>query len=223
MNDIINKTARAHSPNQISCPMFAVERAHPDALFRFVSINEAIMRDAYGDHSHIIGRTIAEVFSPKECAPILRSIAQYRATKSTVPFLCTLILGAESSQFDTSLNVTSTPDGRDRMVAVCTGQTTHQPAIAAFDDIQYFSSLADFQIQNLITTFETYQACDIFGSEQRIAKLSGMCRTVQRAVEDIKKSVRNARKDEKSETTFDGPMHQAALDRCGTLKALTDL
>ncbi len=70
--------------------------------------------------------------------------------------------------------------------------------------------------------FETYQVGDIFGSEQRIAKLSGMCRTVQRAMEDIKKSIRSARNGEQSDHDLVGSMRPAVFDRCNTLKALTD-
>ena len=62
------------------------------------------------------------------------------------------------------------------------------------DDIQYFSSMADLQLQNLISTFEIFRDRELFSiqNEQHIDKLAGMCRTVQRAVEDIKKVVRSS-------------------------------
>jgi hypothetical protein len=54
--------------------------------------------------------------------------------------------------------------------------------------------MADFQLQNLVTLFDTYRDHDLFQLEAtpRIEKLSGMCRSIQRAVADIRKIVHSA-------------------------------
>jgi len=212
--------------------MFAVERSDPAAAFRFVFLNDALEGAAPCNRWDIIGKTLAEVMPSDEGDAAARRFKHCIDTREVVRFADTFAFSPEHGLWDTTLQSAVLPDGRERVVATSIQQRTPaQPPkeTVVLEDIQYFSSMADFQIQNLITMFETYQAKELFEdeAEQRIAKLSGMCRTVQRAVSDIKKSVRNAQCTHipiDAEPLARPVFHRhTTMTRCGTLKALTDV
>lgn len=63
-----------------------------------------------------------------------------------------------------------------------------------YDNIRYFSALADMQLQNLLSMFEAARDQGLFSddSASRVTRLCGVCRSVQRSVEDIRDTVRRA-------------------------------
>jgi hypothetical protein len=100
-----------------------------------------------------------------------------------------------SLHWDVMVQPSQGADGRIRLIGTAVDLATGQrPNDLVLDDLNYLSSLADLQIENLITV------CNMFGtgglptghSDFRLAKLSGICRSVQQAVAEIKHTVREA-------------------------------
>lgn len=88
-------------------------------------------------------------------------------------------------------------DGFDRIIA--TAQPAQQRELdlqdkLAFEDIRYFSSVADLQLENLNSAFQsvTDLVHEASVSEERIMRLHAVCRTIQRTVSDIQNVVRQA-------------------------------
>ena len=72
-----------------------------------------------------------------------------------------------------------------------------EPALSdrlAFEDVRYFSSIADLQLENLSNAFSsaTRRARVTPIDEERIMRLHAVCRTIQSTVADIKQVVRAA-------------------------------
>lgn len=232
MYDMLSSAALAHHLNQTSTPMYALERTDSAGAFRFASLNDAMERAALCTRRDVIGKTLAEALPADESITAQRRLAHCIETLDVSRFTDRFTITAQPFAWDTTLHPIRLSDGTERIVASAIRQdisVTARPETVAFDDIKYFSSVADFQIQNLISLFETYDATDLLlaETEQRIAKLSGMCRTVQLAVAEIGKTIRAAQAIHHKNPVLpfeqQSPHFQTTLAKCGTLKALTDL
>lgn len=231
MYEMISKVALAQLLNQFSAPMFALERTNLSAPFRFVHINDAMEQVAHCDRHEIIGTLLSKVLPVHDHKSIMRYFMHSIETGEVIRFRESFAFSGESSRWDVTLQPILLADGSNRIIATCIQEAaaSYLPETPALDDIQYFSSIADFQLQNLISTFETCQAGDLFEgqSNQRIERLSGMCRAVQRAVADIKKSLRNAQYGHAIAPTplqsHNVPHTHPMFSRCGTLKEIADV
>jgi hypothetical protein len=183
--------------NQFSVPMFALDRAGPQDAFRFVCINDALEQGGDWPAENVLGRSVYELLPKVEA-----DIAHTRYTQcidqgGALRYSDRFTTAGRPVVWDTTLQHVALKDGGDRVVGTCIKIAEDLPEAhqePALDDIQYFSSMADLQLQNLISTFEIFRDRELFAiqNEQHIDKLAGMCRTVQRAVEDIKKVVRTS-------------------------------
>lgn len=217
--------------NRSSVCMFAVERATPAAPFTVSVVNNAMLKEGADVVNNVCRCSLNDLLSQTDFHRLETHLAANSEAAGSDNSDERFQLISEAGIWDVTLQPMKPPGGGDRVIVTVLGQraTAAPPTeTLAFEDIQYFSSMADYQIQNLIALFENLQDADLFetASEQRIAKLSGMCRTVQRAVADIRKTIQNANGQSPSSAKGNLPISQmaqmSALDRCGTLKALTD-
>jgi len=232
MYDMLSRADLAQHLNQSPTPMYALERTKNAAPFRFIVLNTAMERAALCRQSDVIGKTLSEVLPADESIAAQCRVSHCMDTLVVTQFTDRFTITAQPFAWDTTLHPIRLVDGRQRIVASAIRKdnpTAAQPETVALEDIKYFSSIADFQIQNLISLFETYDANDLLRAEteQRIAKLSGMCRSVQVTVSEIGKSIRAAQavhqKNFVRPNADHSPLIQTTLTKCGTLQALTDL
>lgn len=230
MYETTSNTTLAQLLNQFSAPMFAVERANCDTPFYFVGINHAMERAGKCTASDLVGKALNTLMPPTELAAVLRHYEHCVLEQAIVRFEDTFTLRDIKATWDTTLQFVEMADGRQRIIGTTVQQSVPKPTTAdtdTYDDIHYFSTMADFQLQNLISMFETHNGTELFKNEAdvRLEKLSGMCRTVQRAVEDIKKVVSSAqqRNQPKGANSMHRPSSNTARARTmrsGMLNAL---
>ncbi|MFD2738335.1 hypothetical protein ACFSUD_02015 [Sulfitobacter aestuarii] len=187
--------------DNFSVPMFAADRRSQGERFRLTCINRALERASGFMRIDGTGADLRDLLPPDEAEEVNRKYALCADNRCDVRYKEKLTMAHQVMEWDTSLQYVKLPDGRERIVGTAFQIIkSSQDAVKtlAFDDIQYFSSIADLQLQNLITIFETAANDEIFNADnmQRISKLSGVCRAVQRAVSDIKEVVRSSREQQ---------------------------
>lgn len=231
MYHMLSEADLAQVLNQFSVSMFAVERQRTAMPFTIICLNEAMQAGLADPDRNLVGCPMSDLLPQKERDILHARLSECAALQDVARFRDCFSLMATTGQWDVTLQPARLSDGRERIVATVIAQhhaPDPQPDTVTFEDIQYFSSMADYQIQNLISLFESMEKDDLFetAAEQRIARLGGMCRTVQRAVTDIRKSIKNARTQEMTgsiHTRRQTDLQQfSSLNRCGKLKALTE-
>ena len=194
MIDLAFDSALERLLNQFSVPMFALDRPGSNSAFSFVCINRALETAGSKPANQVIGRSVHDLLPKIEADIAHTRYSQCAEQRSDLRFRDRFTTAGKPVVWDTTLQHVRLKDGGDRVVGTSIrmmedgSQARKDPAL---DDIQYFSSMADLQLRNLISTFEIFRDRELFAiqNEQHIDKLAGMCRTVQRAVEDIKKVV----------------------------------
>ncbi len=207
--------------DQFSIPMFAAERATADHDFELICINRA-HADATGfDPATARGVALRNLLPPNQAEIVIGRYTECTRTQSPQRYLETLTLPGGIQQWDTTIQPVRLPSGGDRVIGTAiqiAGDSPSDGTQMTYDDIRYFSAMADMQLQNLLSMFEAARDQGLFSddSASRVTQLCCVCRSVQRSVEDIRETVRRAR-PETSGTPAD-------LDQTGgdTLRALND-
>ena len=182
--------------NGFPVPMFALERATLRAPFRFVSFNEAMQRNHRRPATELLGRTPREVMCEREATIAERAYAACARRRDVVRFRDVFTTAGRPVVWDTTLQYVPLPDGQERILGTAT-TLSDAPApdrAGAFDDIRFFASVADYQLQNLISLFDDLRGEGLLPPEQvqRAERVGAMCRAVQRAVTDIRDTVARA-------------------------------
>ena len=183
--------------DQFSVPMFAAERASAQSEFKITCINRS--------HAEATGCTpeamrdvaLHDLLPPGEADIVSRRYAECADTRRDLRYQETLTLPHGVQHWDTSLQHIPLASGGDRVVGVAIKLASEGPVDGAhltFDNIRFFSSLADMQLQNLLSMFEAARDQGLFSTDSasRVSRLCGICRSVQRSVEDIRETVRRA-------------------------------
>lgn len=183
--------------NQFSVPMFAVERKDPRATFRFVCLNEAMAVTGGRSAARTIGKSTFDLMPTTEAEIVNARYLECAQTREVVRFQDGFTTLGRRVIWDTTLQFMELSDGAQRIVGTSiqlSQQDTVLPETVTYENINYISTMADYQLQNLVTLFETYRDRDLFQAEAapRIDRLSGMCRSIQRAVSDIRKIAQGA-------------------------------
>ena len=186
-----------HLLSQFSVPMFVIERSAPGNDFHMVGLNPALEELAGQPRSELVGRSISE-FAPI-CLPddarehYLRCVS----TQATVRFTYVFVHQDREVRWDTTLQYSQSPEAFDRVIATAFQVPQERPMLQdrlAFEDVRYYSSIADLQLENLNSAFSSVaqEARVTPIDEDRIMRLHAVCRTVQRSVSDIKDIVKKA-------------------------------
>ncbi len=185
--------------NQFFVPMFVIERLSPHSDFSLVDMNTAFVSLSGYSRSELSGQSLSTLTPdslPGEAIPFFQRCAD---TRQTVRFAHVYASENREVRWDTTLQYTTNPDQHDRIIATAIAAPCEQTVLQdklAFEDLQYFSSLADLQLENLSSAFSTATKIARMTpiDEERVMSLHAVCRTVQRNVADIKQIVREARK-----------------------------
>ena len=194
MIDLAFDSALERLLNQFSVPMFALDRSGSNNAFSYVCINRALESAGGKPANQVLGRSVHDLLPKLEADIAHTRYSQCAEQRGDLRFRDRFTTAGKPVLWDTTLQHVMLKDGGDRIVGTSirmTEEGCQAQKDPALDDIQYFSSMADLQPRNLISTFEIFRDRELFAiqNEQHIDKLAGMCRTVQRAVEDIKKVV----------------------------------
>ncbi|MBD3665314.1 hypothetical protein [Sulfitobacter aestuariivivens] len=199
MHDLASETDLTRTLNQFSVPMFAIDRGGRHGDFRLTGANKALERACNRSVADMIGRSLVDLLPAAAARTALMRFAQCTRERSVIRCRDAFAIPNRDVRWDTTLQYVQLADGRDRIVGTTIelAPEADMGPVLVFEDIQYLSSVADLQLQNLITMFETFRDFELFTfeNEQRVARLGGMCRTIQRAVDDIRKTVRAAQRD----------------------------
>ena len=176
-------------------PMFMAERENPDASFEILCINTAHCRASGLDRNNACGAPLQEILPASEAQQVearWRTCAETRAPQRCLERM-TLPHGV--IHWDTALQHIAMPTGSDRVLGVSLQLREPEPSHRnpnVFEDINYFSALADLQIQNLVSVFEDVKQDGLFCSHSRarVGHLAGICRSVRQALKNVQDTVR---------------------------------
>ncbi|MEP2642567.1 PAS domain-containing protein [Roseobacter sp.] len=182
---------------QFSVPMFAADRASATSDFKVVCINQAHATASGLEPAALKGVSIRSILPRSEADILIDHYVECAHNRAPLRYLVTLTLPDGIKQWDTTIQHVPLASGGDRVVG--TGLPLAIDAAKAgtqmtYDNVRYFSALADMQLQNLVSMFETAHQQGLFNSNStsRVDQLCGICRTVQRSVEDIRETIRRA-------------------------------
>lgn len=184
--------------NQFSVPMFAAERPTGKHGFRYICINQTLSSATGFQPDTICGRDLCD-FLPEKVAKIMMGNLT-RCADMQQGFRCreTWETPLGWQEWDTTLQHVQLPSGADRVIGTAfqvTQDRSPDSERATFDNIRFHSSLAEMQLQNLVSLFEATRDQGLFSHDSlnRVTRLCGICRTVQRSVADIRDAVRQTR------------------------------
>ena len=186
-----------HVLELFSVPMFVIERQEPASDFRMVGMNAALERLVGQPRSAIHGRFISEIDLLGMPDKAQENFQRCVTEKEVVNFTYLFTQDECEVRWDTTLQYSRSPDEFDRVIATTIKVPQERPLMQdklAFEDVRYFSSIADLQLENLSRAFSsaTTEARVSPIDEERIMRLHAVCRTVQRSVADIQDIVRRA-------------------------------
>ncbi|QJF49800.1 PAS domain-containing protein [Roseobacter ponti] len=213
--------------NQFHFPVFAVERPAPGAPFRVLCVNKSFGTAAGPDATTADGVSWADFTA--DGADSVRSRCNTCADARAGVRFEQLLPTPDGPRFwDVSLQHVPLPCKGDRVIGVAfeiRGDAQAGKNQRMHDDIRFFSSLADLQVQNLVSMFEAAQQSDLFCTDNtgRVDRLIGMCRGVQQAVGDIRKALARCENAPRSGEHDAWPQNSAATNgkAPGTLRAMS--
>ena len=217
--------------DQFSVPMFVIERKGPNHDFRITCMNSALEELAGQPRQDLLGRSVLEMAAAAE--EMLEFYQRCVTTRQTIRFAFLFTKEQREIRWDKTLQYARSPEGHDRVIATAIKISEQAPLLQdrlAFEDVRYYSSIADLQLENLSSAFKsaTEQARVTPIDEERIMRLHAVCRTIQSTVGDIKDVVRTAqaRHKKSSRKAASAANDVIASDESGqgmdTVRALVD-
>lgn len=232
MFDMLSITELDQLLEQFSVPMFVIERRSAGHDFHMVGLNSALEELAEQPRSSLVGRSISKI------APIgLPDDARQRymecvTSKKTVRFAYVFVHEDREVRWEATLQYAQSPEAHDRVIATAI-QVPQERALLqdrlAFEDVRYYSTIADLQLENLNNAFSSVsqeaQVTPI--DEERIMRLHAVCCTIQRSVADIKDIVKRAQTRHAMQAargisleTLEEPPLECSSRSMGTIRAL---
>jgi hypothetical protein len=183
--------------DQFSVPMFLVERQETADEFRISTLNRAFEDLSGLPRQNIVGQSIVKLAAAAAAKDTVKYYSQCVTTRRPIRFTFLFSQDHSQSYWDNTLQYARSPEGHDRVIATAIKVPDVQPLLQdrlAFEDLRYYASIADLQLENLSSAFSavTQMARVTPIEEERISRLNATCRTIQRTVSDIKKIVRTA-------------------------------
>ena len=177
-------------------PMFAVERDDPAAPFRILAVNES--------HTRLTGLTsiLAAGATPHDLLPRAQAdevVGHYRdCADSGAPqrYREALDMGDAKITFDTSLIFLDQGDGRTRLIGNAVHlkqETLSDRTHFVYDDVRFFSTQAQFQLTQVAAFLDQVTSSGAIDGTMRgtYSAVSGICRSIDRALHDIRDAVSN--------------------------------
>lgn len=174
-------------------PMFAAEREDAALPFRIVCTNDAHQRATGLPAALVEGNTPCDFLTPEEARTVAARYDSCATSGTDLRFVQKQRVGGQTVLWDTSLQYVPLDGGGERIIGTAVEVLQVSP-YPLHEDIRYFSSLAELQLQNLTTLLDVAQKQGLFRehSSDKVARLSALCRGVQRAVDDIRSTVHRA-------------------------------
>ena len=183
--------------DQFSVPMFVIESQGPGSDFCITCVNAALEELAGQTRQQLLGRSILELAATSDPDDTMEYYQRCVQTRQTIRFAFLFGSDGRKMRWNKTLQYARSPEGYDRVIATAIRVPVTAPLLQdqlAFEDVRYFSSIADLQLENLSSAFTSAarQARVTPVDEERIMRLHAVCRTIQSTVADIKRVVRAA-------------------------------
>ncbi|KIN65662.1 hypothetical protein Z945_709 [Sulfitobacter noctilucae] len=216
---------------QFLLPMFIIQRRRAGTDFEMVGMNSALERLARQPRQAIMGQSVSDMAISGVNNDAGFHFLQCATSRKPVRFTYAFEHDDHKDRWDMILQYGQSPEGYDRIISTANQLTPDTSALqdkVAFEDVSYFSSIADLQLENLSNAFSnvTQGASMTVMEEERMMRLHAVCRTIQRSVSDIKDIVRRAQArhcEQQQHPHF--PSMNPRMDRAGcmdTVRALSD-
>lgn len=236
MFDILSTAKLQTLLDLFSIPMFALDRISDTEPFHIVCMNGALETLSQQPRSAILGRSIYELLPHDEAQEASRNYIKCASTGNDVRFSEVFTDNGDRYQWDTTLQSVRTTEGHDRIVGTTMRMERHLPRLSdqyALEEVKYYSTIADLHLQNMTTMCDLLADCSSENmsaeDDLRSAQLMAVCRSVQRAVDDVRHTVRQAQARHTTPPVViqrESPEQQPAANTafknvaCGTVSAL---
>jgi PAS domain S-box-containing protein len=189
--------------DQFSIPMFVLDRMSPDYPFHIVCMNKALEQLSQRPRAQVVGKSIYDLLPSDEAEEASRNYIRCARLRRDVRFSEVFTSDGARYEWDTTLQSVQTRGGHDRIVGTTQRIERHMPRLSD----QF--ALAD---NDLVTLRNT--------------QLMAVCRSVQRAMGDVKQTVRQAQARQtpqvilelEAPTTHDNDPFENVS--CGTVSAM---
>ncbi len=183
--------------DQFTVPMFAADRPSTQSEFKIICTNQAHAEATGFQQDALRNVALRDLLPESEAAIVIARYTECANRRKNIRYLETLTLPDGVQRWDTSIQHVPLAGGGDRVIGTgfrITDDRHAEGTRMTFDNIRFFSSLADMHLQNLVSMFEAARDQGLFhnDSANRVAQLCSVCRSVQRSVEDIRETVRRA-------------------------------
>lgn len=172
-------------------PMLIAERPDQKTEFRTVATNAPFEKIA-GPMDTMNGSALRQMVPQVVVDHVVRAFKEPDLITTSQQFNATIFGEEKDIPCELTLQYLRAPERYDRVVVTARPTPEHDLDLQdklAFEDVRYFSFLADLQLENLNNAFvcATEQI-----DEERIMRLHAVCRTIQRTVSDINNVVKQA-------------------------------
>ncbi|KAF0675442.1 PAS domain S-box protein [Profundibacterium mesophilum] len=191
MFDTLDPDALREEINIFQIPMFAAERRDGDTPFRILGINTAHERISGFKHQDLCGKNLEDILPPEQAKQVAKHYTTCVRSRTSQRYREVLDMSEGSIMWDTTIQPISMHDGRERVL----GSAVYLRHISrpqgdqlAFEDVQYFSAQAAFQLSQVSTYLDAVDRGKIEPNRMHdsIAALAGICRSIDRALMDIR-------------------------------------
>jgi hypothetical protein len=219
--------------DQFSIPMFVLDRMSPDCPFHIVCMNKALEQLSQRPRAQVVGKSIYDLLPSDEAEEASRNYIRCARLRRDVRFSEVFTSDGARYEWDTTLQSVQTRGGHDRIVGTTQRIERHMPRLSdqfALEEVKYYTTIADLHLQNMATI------CDLMAAQPALAdndlvtlrntQLMAVCRSVQRAMGDVKQTVRQAQARQtpqvilelEAPTTHDNDPFENVS--CGTVSAM---
>lgn len=191
MFDTLDPDALREEIDIFQVPMFAAERRRVDEPFRILGINRAHERISGFRNSELRGRSPDEILPPSQAKQVIGHYTACVETGRSQRYREVLDMSEGSILWDTTIQPITMQCGRQRVL----GSAVYLRHISrpqgdqlAFEDVQYFSAQAAFQLSQVSTYLDAVENGELEPNHMHdsIAALAGICRSIDRALTDIR-------------------------------------
>jgi len=171
-------------------PMFAAQRSGAAQDFCYICSNEALSDASGFAPKELQGTSAGQLFPHDEARGINSRFEICASTQKDLRFFETQTTPKGKINWETLLQYVPLQEGGDRIIGTSI-EIDQIPDAAMLDDLRYLACLADVQLSNIVSLLETsdHEALFRHNSTQRTAQLAALCRSVQRAIGDLRERV----------------------------------
>lgn len=177
-----------------SVPMFVVDETEMGTTLPITCANAAFEEISGRSRDALLGQSVLDLSPHKSQSTAFAAYQRCLQTRQSCRFIQVFERDIGEVHWDQTLQHAQSPEGHNRVLVTAVQIASQTPRLEdklAFEDLRYFASMADLQLENLNNAFaSTSQHAGLPAvTLDRIIRLHAVCRTIQSTVTDMKEVV----------------------------------